>query len=141
MIGQTTIVRAEVSENRVREIAHKLRCPTCQALSVKESEAGIAENMKIKIRSLLEEGKSEEQILKYFTVRYGEWILRAPEKKGFNLLLWFLPGTLIVLAIVVIVLRLNSTRSDGSSPSTEQEHLTKQEQQEIDKEMEKLERS
>ncbi|MCP4297933.1 MAG: cytochrome c-type biogenesis protein CcmH [Proteobacteria bacterium] len=137
-----TSVSAEVSENRVREIAHKLRCPTCQALSVKESEAGIADNMKIKIRQLLEEGKNEEEILQFFIDRYGEWILRSPKKEGFNLVLWIAPGGFIVLASLIILLR---SRSKGVEEEESQDMvsvpLTAKEEKEIEKEIQKLERS
>ena len=88
---------AESIDDQVRSIAHQLRCPTCQGLSVKESEAGLSENMKSKIRKMLTEGKSEEEILTFFVERYGEWILRSPQKKGFNLLLWLAPVFLILL--------------------------------------------
>lgn len=142
LVGSIQIVVAgtEVSENRVREIAHKLRCPTCQGLSVKESEAGIAENMKAKIRSLLHEGKSEEEILEYFVVRYGEWILRSPKKEGFNLLLWIMPGALIILAAGIIIFRILSNKGE-ELPAQEIIPLTEKEQQEIDREIQKLERT
>lgn len=99
-----TIQANEAIDDQVRRIAHELRCPTCQGLSVKESEAGIAMNMKSKIKSLLKEGKSESEIIQFFVDRYGEWILRNPQKKGFNLLLWTLPGILTVLAIILFFL-------------------------------------
>ncbi len=137
-----TSVSAEVSENRVREIAHKLRCPTCQALSVKESEAGIAENMKIKIRQLMEEGKNEEEILQFFIDRYGEWILRSPKKEGFNLVLWIAPGGFIVLASLIILLRSRSKDvEEDENQDMVRVPLTANEEKEIDKEIQKLERS
>ena len=74
----------EALEQRVRTIAHQLRCPTCQSMSVKESEAGLANNMKMKIKEMLQAGKSEKQIINFFVIRYGEWILRSPKKEGVN---------------------------------------------------------
>lgn len=94
---------SEDMENRVREIAHKLRCPTCQAMSVKESDAGLSLNMKQRIRELLEEGKSEDEILQFFEERYGEWILRSPKKEGISLLLWTLPGLIILVTILILI--------------------------------------
>lgn len=89
---------AEDLENQVRKISDQLRCPTCQSMSVKDSEAGLSVNMKNKVRDLLKEGKSEEEVLDYFVKRYGEWILRSPQKKGFNLFLWVLPAVLLIIA-------------------------------------------
>lgn len=94
---------SEQLENRVREIAGKLRCPTCQGMSVKESDAGLSMNMKQRIRELLQAGKSEDEILQFFVDRYGEWILRSPQKKGFSLLLWILPGLIIVVAVLSLL--------------------------------------
>ena len=116
---------AEVAEDRVREIAHQLRCPTCQGLSVKESEAGLSLNMKAKIRDLLAEGKSEEEILQFFKERYGEWILRNPEKRGFNLLLWLLPGAVIGLAALMVLFHLGkrapTEKGSAAAPLSEEE--------------------
>ena len=99
---------ADELEDRARKIAHQLRCPTCQGLSVKESEAGLSLNMKSKIRDLLREGKSEGEILEFFKERYGEWILRSPPQKGFNLILWLLPGVVISLATLLLFLHLKN---------------------------------
>ncbi|OGG95503.1 MAG: hypothetical protein A2527_06640 [Candidatus Lambdaproteobacteria bacterium RIFOXYD2_FULL_50_16] len=92
-------------ENRVREIANQLRCPTCQSQSVKDSEAGLSVNMKAMIQKMLVEGKSEAEILAFFEQRYGEWILRNPKKSGFNLLLWGLPGVILMVALGLVYVK------------------------------------
>jgi len=90
-------------ENRVRMLAHQLRCPTCQSQSVKDSDAGLSLNMKTKIRDLIQKGASDAEVLDYFVKRYGEWILRSPPKSGFNLLLWVLPIILMVIATLALI--------------------------------------
>ncbi len=109
----------EELEKQVRDISHQLRCPTCQAQSVKESEAGLSVNMKNKVRELLVQGKSEDEVLQYFEERYGEWILRSPKKQGFNLVLWVTPLVLIVVVglIVVRVLWVRSGVRKEESPT------------------------
>ena len=116
-------------ENRVRALAHQLRCPTCQSQSVKDSDAGLSLNMKSKIRNLIQSGQSDGEILDYFVKRYGEWILRSPPKSGFNLLLWILP--IIVMVIAVLVL-LRSLRQKVRDPESDQKTpLSKAEDLEI----------
>ncbi|MBT4286090.1 MAG: cytochrome c-type biogenesis protein CcmH [Deltaproteobacteria bacterium] len=90
-------------ENRVRTLANQLRCPTCQSQSVKDSDAGLSLNMKIKIRDLIQKGQSDAEVLDYFVKRYGEWILRSPPKSGFNLLLWIMPGIIMLIATLVLL--------------------------------------
>ncbi len=123
-------------ENRVREIAHKIRCPTCQAMSVKESDAGLSLNMKQRIRELLEEGKSEEEILQFFVERYGEWILRSPKKEGFSLLLWTLPGLIILVTVLLLFqyLRKKSISTVGINTNP----LSDEEQRQIENDLKQI---
>ncbi|MFH2131471.1 MAG: cytochrome c-type biogenesis protein [bacterium] len=123
-------------DNRVREIAHQLRCPTCQAMSVKESDAGISLNMKQRIRELLEEGKSEEEILRFFVDRYGEWILRSPKKEGFSLLLWTMPGLIIVITVLLLFQYLRKKSRMTTIPDTRP--LSEDEQRQVEKDLKRL---
>ncbi len=127
---------ADDLDNRVREIAHMLRCPTCQALSVKESDAGLSLNMKTRIRELLKEGKSEEEILDFFVDRYGEWILRSPKKEGFSLLLWTLP--FLVLLVTVLLLFQYLRKKSLNTPAVETRSLSETEQRQIDNDLKRL---
>ncbi len=127
---------ADELDDQVREISHQLRCPTCQAMSVKESDAGLSLNMKIKIRELLKEGKSRDEILQFFQERYGEWILRSPQKKGFNLLLWLLPGVIILTAVSMLYISIR--RRSNLSEADELVPLTKKEADRIQKDLNKL---
>lgn len=96
----------EALESRLREITNQLRCPTCQAISVKDSGASFSRQIVDKVRRMLQEGQSEEQIKAFFVSRYGEWILRAPKKEGLGLVLWVLPGLAILVAGVWIIFKV-----------------------------------
>ena len=50
-------------EERFKKLSNELRCPTCQGLAVKDSEAGFSTSIKGKIRELIEKGNSDEEIL------------------------------------------------------------------------------
>ena len=108
----------EALNEEVHRISSQLRCPTCQAISVNDSEAAFSRQIREKVRRMVEEGQSEEAIKAFFVSRYGEWILRAPKKEGLGLVLWVLP----VLALVVVgglvflrVLRAARSRAGGNS--------------------------
>jgi len=76
---------------QVRELAAKLRCPTCRALSVQDSPSGMALEMRDLIREQLVAGKTPAEVEAYFVDRYGEWILLKPKAEGFNWTVWMLP--------------------------------------------------
>ena len=93
------------SEDRYKKLSNELRCPTCQGLSVKDSDAGFSNSIKGKIRELIKKGKSDKEIMAYFVERYGEWILRTPSVSGFNMVLWVLPGLTIITALLWMLYR------------------------------------
>ncbi|NIN73274.1 MAG: cytochrome c-type biogenesis protein CcmH [Gemmatimonadetes bacterium] len=102
-------VQAEdpVLEAQVRELAAKLRCPTCRALSVQDSPSGMAQEMRSLIRDQLRAGKTPGEVTAYFVERYGEWILLEPKAEGFNWAVWLLPVFLLLggLAFVLLTAR------------------------------------
>ncbi|PYO42303.1 MAG: hypothetical protein DMD29_03770 [Gemmatimonadetes bacterium] len=53
-----------------------------------------------------EAGQSAQQILDAFVAEHGEAILMSPPRRGFNLVGYFLPGTLVLAAIVLLLLAL-----------------------------------
>jgi cytochrome c-type biogenesis protein CcmH len=106
-------------DERVREIAGNLRCPVCQNLSVGDSPSGLAIQMRGVIKDKLEAGESREQIEAYFVERYGEWVLLAPKKQGFNLVAWLLPfiGVVVGAVGVAVVSRRWAARQAAAAPA------------------------
>lgn len=91
-----------VSEDTVHEVAARLRCVVCQNLSVADSPSEMAGQMRVIIRERLAAGESPDEVQRYFVQRYGEWILLSPPRRGFNLLVWFLPLVFVVAGLVVV---------------------------------------
>jgi cytochrome c-type biogenesis protein CcmH len=91
-------------EAQVRDIAQQLRCPVCQGLSVADSPSELAHEMRNLVREQLQQGKTPAEVLDYFVHRYGEWILLAPPKRGFNLVIWVLPFALLPVGAVAVYL-------------------------------------
>src|SRR5262245_58601346 len=64
------------------------------------------------IRERLAAGETPDQIKAYFVEKYGEWILLAPPRRGFTLLVWIVPyaALLVGVLIVIVVVRRWSRR-------------------------------
>lgn len=107
-------------ERRTAALASKLRCPVCQGLSIDDSPAPSARDMRAVVRQKLAEGMSESEITAYFVSRYGEFVLLQPEAKGANLLVWLGPVAIFLggLALAGGFLRRHSGagRVGGGSP-------------------------
>ncbi len=80
-----------------RDVAGEMRCPTCTGLSVLESDTSFSRQIKDIVVEQVQAGKSKDEILTYFTDRYGPWILRSPPTQGFNILAWLVPIAILVL--------------------------------------------
>lgn len=86
-----------VLDARTKEVAGLLRCPVCQGLSVADSPATMAVNMRDQVRELVALGYDREQVLAYFEHSYGEFVRLEPPLRGVNWLVWL--GPLLALAI------------------------------------------
>ena len=135
----TFAAESEEFEARFRKLSNELRCPTCQGLSVKDSEAGFSNSIKDKIRELMKNKKSDKEIREYFIERYGEWILRVPPKQGFNLVLWILPGAGIIIGLFWVV--FSSKNSMTKLHNEELAQLTPEEEQKLKEDLGRFEKS
>ncbi len=92
----------EVTEDDFRDVAGQLRCPTCQGMSVLESDAAFSNQIKDLVREKMSQGMSQKEIEAFFVERYGPWILREPPKQGFHLTAWLIPIGLLVLGPILL---------------------------------------
>lgn len=129
----------EALEARVRDIADELRCPTCQAVSVNDSEAAFSVQIRDKVRRMVQEGQSPEQIKAYFVSRYGEWILRAPKKQGLGLVLWVLPGIALVGVGAWVLRHAAKTQRARAEPDSPPPPVSPEEQARIDRDLRRFE--
>ena len=96
------VLSDSVLDAQTTAVASTLRCPVCQGESIQDSPAELARQMRSLVRDQLRAGKSREDIQEYFTSKYGEWILLEPRKTGLNLLLYVLPGGLVLAGLVAV---------------------------------------
>ena len=89
-------------ELRARNISKNIRCMVCQNQSIDESSASLAKDLRILIRNKIKEGNSNEEIYKFLTDRYGDFILLKPPIKLSTLALWFLPFVFFIVGVFVV---------------------------------------
>jgi cytochrome c-type biogenesis protein CcmH len=106
---------AELNE-RAHKVSGLLRCPVCQGLSVADSPAEMAVNMKGQVRELLSRGYTEEQILQYFEMSYGQFVLLRPPFEGVNTLVWILPVLVLLGGFAIVAMKMK--KLSAPPPST-----------------------
>ena len=71
---------------------HKnLRCLVCQGQSISDSNSDFAQTIKLVVKDLIDEGKTEDEIYEFMSDKYGDWIVFKPQFNTQNSLLWILP--------------------------------------------------
>jgi len=90
-------------ENRARNISKNIRCMVCQNQSIDDSSAPLAKDLRILIRNKIKEGDKDEEIYKFLTDRYGDFILLKPPLKLKTFFLWFSPLILFLIGIYIVI--------------------------------------
>lgn len=113
----------EATEKRLVAIATELRCLVCQNESLAGSNAELAGDLRREIRTLINDGKSDSEIMAFMVDRYGDFVRYRPPLKGTTLLLWFGPAVLFVVGLVALVryLRRRSRAIDDGPLSAEEQ--------------------
>jgi cytochrome c-type biogenesis protein CcmH len=111
---------ASEEQPTLAELENEIYCPTCKSI-LALSNAPVAERIRGFVRERIAAGDTKSEIKDALVAQFGESVLAAPPKEGFNLLAWVLPFVgLGVAAIVVGVLVYRWTRAgdsrEGSPP-------------------------
>ena len=89
-----------INENKIYK---NLRCLVCQGQSISDSNSDFALTLKMVVKDLIDQGKTEEQIYNFLSEKYGDWILYKPKLNFTNFLLWFLPYFVLLLGGLIIL--------------------------------------
>jgi cytochrome c-type biogenesis protein CcmH len=101
-------------EAKVQAIAAELRCLVCQNQTIADSNADLANDLRRQVREMLQQGKTQAQILDYMTARYGDFVLYRPPVKNTTVLLWAGPALLFGVAALGLVLALRRRARVGA---------------------------
>ena len=98
-------------ELRARDISKNVRCLVCQNQSIDESSAPLAKDLRMIVRNKITEGLTDEEIYKFLTDRYGDFILLNPPFKTSTMILWALPFVLFFIALFVLYRHNKNSKS------------------------------
>ena len=95
----TPLAEDPVTEQRLIGISEEMRCLVCQNESLAGSRSDLANDLRREIRTLIKEGKSDDQIRSFMVDRYGDFVLYRPPVKPITWLLWIGPFVILLIGI------------------------------------------
>jgi cytochrome c-type biogenesis protein CcmH len=105
---------------RYDRMIHELRCVQCQNASIADSPVGLASDLRREVKQMIAAGKSDEEIRRFMTERYGDFVLYDPPLRVRTYVLWAAPALLVLLTVGVaarVIVRRSKAPID-SDPET-----------------------
>jgi cytochrome c-type biogenesis protein CcmH len=107
------------TDDEVNKIAKQLYCPVCENTPLDVCPTEACRQWREQIREMLSEGKTEEEIIDYFAVTYGERAAGDPRNK---LQAYLVPAVVILLGALLLVSALRMwSRPVATSPASTKE--------------------
>ena len=99
-------------EERARDLSQNLRCLVCQNQSIDDSDAELAVDLRREVRSLIQKGQTDDEILNRLRERYGDYILLKPPVSSSTYLLWLAPIFIIIGGLFLLWRWRQSAKDD-----------------------------
>jgi cytochrome c-type biogenesis protein CcmH/NrfF len=104
------------------DLEDEVICPVCAPETLEQSNSPIAERMRAFIRQRIAAGDTKSEIKEKLVAQFGERVLAAPPRSGFNALAWILPlagGAIAVATIAILAYRWSRAREEppAATPS------------------------
>jgi len=90
---------------------------TCQGLSVKDSPAASARQMRDLVVQRVAEGRTDDEIRDEFRASYGDWVLLSPPASSWTGLIWLVPIIALVAGLAVVLGRVRAVVPRAADPS------------------------
>ena len=115
----TTMAADPALEKKVMAVSHELRCLVCQNQTIADSDAELAVDLRNQVREMIVAGKTEDEIVEYMVVRYGDFVRYRPPVKPETYLLWFGPFILFIGGLAMLVFNIKKRRQDSDKDAEE----------------------
>ena len=106
----------DVTVNDVNRVARQLYCPVCPNTPLDVCETQACRDWRELIRERLVAGDDDQMIIDYFVDQYGQRVLAEPPAEGFNILIWLIPGGVLVAGLIALVVILRSWAARRPEP-------------------------
>ncbi|MGQ0442688.1 MAG: cytochrome c-type biogenesis protein [Methylophilaceae bacterium] len=108
-------------EARLKALSTELRCLVCQNSTLADSDAALATDLRNEIRTLMQKGKTDEEVVSYLVARYGDFVRYRPPVNATTALLWFGPFLMLLIGgiALIVVLKKRASQLNEDAPRDE----------------------
>jgi cytochrome c-type biogenesis protein CcmH len=109
------------SKERMEDVAGRLSCfcGGCPHLVVTDCGCSVADKIKEDVTKRLAAGETGDKIVADYVAKYGQTVLAAPPKAGFNLTAWLIPFLGFGIGGVFLITYLIKQRK-GDAPGSQE---------------------
>lgn len=120
------------TDDEVNRIAKQMYCPVCESTPLDVCPTEACRQWRDLIRTMLAEGKSEEEIKQYFVAQYGVRVLAEPPNR---LVSYLVPGVAILLGAFLLLrgfqmwIKPAATGAEGDTKSVQDPYVARLEEE------------
>ncbi|MBX2867134.1 MAG: cytochrome c-type biogenesis protein CcmH [Acidiferrobacterales bacterium] len=125
--AKVEIVQFETVEEQAlyKKLINELRCLVCQNQNLADSNAELAIDLRRKVKGLITEGSTYDDVVDYMVSRYGDFVMYRPPFNQSTIFLWLSPAVLLVLTFSVVIFRRRSAMDQNVSSNFDQSQHAK----------------
>ena len=110
-----------VLAQRYHDLTASMRCPLCENQAIGDSDSPISGDMRERVYQMLQDGRSDGEIVSHMVERFGDYILYNPRLEKRTYLLWGLPVGLGILGFVLLMLIIRTRRKSSAKALSAEE--------------------
>lgn len=111
----------EKQQQQYKKMIDELRCLVCQNQNLADSNAELALDLRNKVASMIQQGKTNQEIVDYMVARYGDFVLYRPPFKAQTLLLWVGPFVILLFGLYVLLAYVRKQKTKPVAQASEAE--------------------
>ena len=109
-------------EQQYNRLIAELRCLVCQNQNLADSNAELAQDLRQEVYEMIQNGASDQEIINFMVVRYGDFVLYRPPFKATTAFLWIGPFIILIAGFVILLVFIRKRKQVGAVKLDESEH-------------------
>jgi cytochrome c-type biogenesis protein CcmH/NrfF len=105
-LSETYVFASTQKKIQFEEVIHEMRCLVCQNQNLADSNAPLAQDLRLVIYRRIKRGESIAQVKNYLVSRYGEFISFKPAFSRLTYVLWLSPFILLLVIFLIFLFKI-----------------------------------